>query len=32
MKWQALKEYALFITGNDKKTTQNQKPVKHIFL
>ena len=33
-KWQALKVYALFITGNDEKITQNEKnSVKqYIFL
>lgn len=32
-KWQALKVYALFITGNDKKITQNQKKThKTIYI
>lgn len=33
MKWEALKVYALFITGNDKQITQNQKnPIKQIYF
>ena len=29
MKWEALKVFALFITGNDKQITQNQEnPIK----